>query len=311
MKVDVDRLSDYLKDKLPYKCSKEEFMDIVNEGIKDQDWRLGSILSSYDDKFLFLFDSFCDEECNTFRCICYLTKRADGTYEFSRDMEIEWETSDVHLATPDKSVVMMHEIQRAGYVFKSHMLLPKFSRNDWIIHETLGTIYKITKVGNDYYTCVAKNTGDIATIPIECTDKVNSWRLWNITDAKPGDILITKDSSVYVVFECLDPDEELCFNSCFSYVKTEGEEADFCNEAEYEWTRSEFIPVLNPPEEFLRLIQESKEKNPTDEPNINKMVDDYKKHLPFDNVIVDVQNALVQSYRNGLLDMYNVLKKKE
>lgn len=64
---------------------------------------------------------------------------------------------------------------------------PKFKKEDWIIHQGTGNIYQVVACIDNQYQL---KYGDSYTIQ-RCDDVDRCARLWNISDAKDGDILVT------------------------------------------------------------------------------------------------------------------------
>lgn len=68
---------------------------------------------------------------------------------------------------------------------------PKFKVGDWIIHHGTENIYQVVAVIDNQYQL---RYGDNYTIQ-KCDDVDRNARLWNISDAKPGDVLYYKSDN--------------------------------------------------------------------------------------------------------------------
>ena len=78
----------------------------------------------------------------------------------------------------------------------------KFKAGDWIIRITEGlkqNIYLVTEV-KDYYICEGLK-GEQLTFTFNAVD--NNFKLWNITDAKDGDVLVDRYSGAPFIFKGL------------------------------------------------------------------------------------------------------------
>lgn len=80
---------------------------------------------------------------------------------------------------------------------------PKFSKGDYIIRNTDGYIhntYYINDVMDDYYVCTELSSRYNITLSFEEVD--NTFKLWDISDAKAGDILI--HNSITFIFKGIE-----------------------------------------------------------------------------------------------------------
>lgn len=80
---------------------------------------------------------------------------------------------------------------------------PKFSKGDYIIRNTDGYIhntYYINDVMDDYYVCTELSSRYNITLSFEEVD--NTFKLWDISDAKAGDVLI--HNSITFIFKGIE-----------------------------------------------------------------------------------------------------------
>ena len=100
---------------------------------------------------------------------------------------------------------------------------PKFKVGDWIIHQGTENIYQVVAVIDNQYQL---RYGDNYTIQ-KCDEVDRNARLWNISDAKGGDLLYIKYNKYeykyewIIIFKHLNPEEHImdycsyCINGTF------------------------------------------------------------------------------------------------
>lgn len=113
---------------------------------------------------------------------------------------------------------------------------PKFKVGDFIINEyCMGKVIEIT---NDAYLL---DTGQ--GIPFSC----DNTHLWTIQDAKPGDILATKNGYNILIFKNIKSSSGSGFSSYYNYNNF----SDYSDFKEGSWDRDRFIPATKEQCDFL------------------------------------------------------------
>ena len=89
------------------------------------------------------------------------------------------------------------ELEKQGEQKPTDKVEPKFKVGDWIIRCAEGfkhNTYRVIEV-NDYYVCEAL---DGRQVTFTFNDVHQNFRLWNISDAKDGDVLVASDDSIFL-----------------------------------------------------------------------------------------------------------------
>lgn len=83
---------------------------------------------------------------------------------------------------------------------------PKFNIGDWVINSSFGNVKQIKEFDNDERVWFTDGTGT----PFEF---LNGYRLWNIQDAKEGDVLVSDETTV--LFQSIDEPNIKCHCTWF------------------------------------------------------------------------------------------------
>ena len=111
-----------------------------------------------------------------------------------------FETENFHPATIEQTELMLSKMKESGYEWNAEkkelkpISKPKFNAGEWVI-DNLGFVWKIESIEqNLYHICDSEG---VESLPdIVWAD--NHFRLWSITDAKDGDVLI-EDSCIFII----------------------------------------------------------------------------------------------------------------
>ena len=106
-----------------------------------------------------------------------------------------FETENFHPATIEQTELMLSKMKESGYELDDEkkelkpIIKPRFNVGDWII-DNLGFVWKIESIEqNLYHIC---DSDGVESLPdIVWAD--NHFRLWSITDANEGDVLVHND----------------------------------------------------------------------------------------------------------------------
>ena len=179
---------------------------------------------------------------------CYVIfKEIDGlnikcycTYHYMNNPSFYVDTlqnkNTFHPATKEQRDTLMKAMTDAGYTFdfetrelskikqnSTDNVKPKFKIGDWIIHQGTENIYQVVAVIDNQYQL---RYGDNYTIQ-KCDEVDRNARLWNISDAKGGDLLYIKYNKYeykyewIIIFKHLNPEEHImdycsyCINGTF------------------------------------------------------------------------------------------------
>jgi len=119
---------------------------------------------------------------------------------------------------------------------------PKFHEGDWIVHNVANFVFQIVGVGTYGYNVVNRE-GYAKTISLSNEE---NYHLWTIQDAKPGDVLTSKNELSILIFRNLDTSTS--FSSYYN-VQRKGELG---------WSNECFIPATK--EQRGLLFQKMKEE---------------------------------------------------
>lgn len=123
----------------------------------------------------------------------------------------------IYPATHEQKDLLFNKINEAGYTWDpySNTLTKKtkFKIGDWIIckekDRAYDRVYQITDIKDDIYFYDNTTKYDY----INVADKI--YELWNINDAKPGDVLVDTLSGTHtltILFKCINEDDSISAN---------------------------------------------------------------------------------------------------
>lgn len=130
-----------------------------------------------------------------------------------------FETENFHPATIEQTELMLSKMKESGYELDDEkkelkpISKPRFNVGDWVI-DNLGFVWKIKSIEkNLYHICDSEGVESLPDI-----DWVNNhFRLWNITDAKDGDILFKDLMGGYTfIFDGFDSEMAILYSFIIS-----------------------------------------------------------------------------------------------
>ncbi len=195
--------------------------------------------------------------------------------EINDDDKIREEIID-YLSTVDDKELIPYEswiswIEKQGEQNPADKVEPKFNVGDWIIFDGL-TLY-IKEIVKGFYRTISKD--GINNSYDWDIDKVA--RLWNIQDAKEGDVLASKDGDDILIFRNFK--DNVSFSSYYNIAR----------KVQHYWLKNSFIPAtkeqcellfskiyeagyeLDAAQEELKKIEQSPAWSEDDEPIISKI----------------------------------------
>lgn len=127
----------------------------------------------------------------------------------------------VHPSTKEQRDHLFQKMKEAGFEWdaenkKLNKIEPKFHEGEWVV-DKYGHVTKIMRVNNNFnyitYDCcpIEENSRDWASY------SENDIRLWDISDAKDGDVLVASDNSIFIFSHCID-------NACVHHIALEVED---------------------------------------------------------------------------------------
>jgi hypothetical protein len=169
--------------------SNARLWDITKDA-KDGDVLAVESENDYPSPFIAIY-----KECglNFFNSYCFIS--FDGKFnEGTTGHSIYY----VHPATKEQRDTLMKAMADAGYTFdfekkELKKVEPKFHEGDWIVHLGTENIYQVVAIIDNQYQL---KYGDNYTVQ-KCTDVHKNFKLWDISDAKPGDVLVCKGNIKY------------------------------------------------------------------------------------------------------------------
>jgi len=136
-------------------------------------------------------------------------------------------------------------LEKQGEQKLADKVKPKFHEGDWIIRNAEGfkhNTYLVTEI-KDYYVC-EELKGRRVTFTFNDVHK--NFKLWDISDAKDGDVLASKDKEDILIYKSHSV-IDLLLTSHVSFNKKEG----FCPRQYSAWDSNEFIPATKEQRDLL------------------------------------------------------------
>ena len=123
---------------------------------------------------------------------------------------------------------------------------PKFKVGDWIVNNNTKIVFSIKSYNSGYYTLEDTN-GNTYSPCLPPTKEY--YHLWSIEDAKPGDILASKDGNSILIFRHLSLDDDDTFLAYYSITFS-----PYYNMQEYDevnWLNNNFVPATKEQRDLL------------------------------------------------------------